>query len=155
MTKIVSEVDDKWTQEEVDARFPDVDPGVKPSGSRVVLQIRSAVHKSRGGVWFPPDISESELFLTQTGMVRAVGPVAFRNRDTLELWPEGVWAKIGSFVRMPKYNQDKWWVEYEVPGGKNREGQTIKNKALFMMVNDLDILGERTGNPFAIAGYLR
>lgn len=154
MSKMISEVDDKFTAEEVAERFPEVDPGVKPFGSRVVLQIRSPLHKSRGGILLPADVSEAEYFLTQTGMVRALGSVAFRNRTTLAAWPEGEWAQPGMFVRMPKYNQDKWWVEYELPS-KDKEGRAVKNKALFMMINDLDLLGERTGNPFAISGYLR
>lgn len=152
MTKMKTEIDEPWTKEEIAERFPDVDPGVKAFGSRVILQIRSPKKRTRGGIVLPDDIGDTELFLTQTGRVRALGPVAFRNRDTLEPWPEGPWVEVGMFVRMPKFNQDKWWVEYEVPV---KEGQPVKNKALFMIVNDLTLLGERTGNPFAISGYIQ
>lgn len=142
-----SEVDEPFTDADIKLRFPDVNAGIKPFGTRVMLQIRSPVHKTRGGVILPEDVGDTELFLTQTAMVRELGPVAFRDRKTLEPWPEGNWVKPGMFVRMPKYNQDKWWVEYE------REGLP-KGKALFMLINDLDLLGERTGNPFAIAAYV-
>lgn len=143
-----SEVDAPWTQEEVDERFPKVNAGIKPFGSRLLLQVRSPVAKTRGGIVLPEDIKDTELFLTQTAMVRELGPVAFKNRQTLEPWPEGEWVKPGIFVRIPKFNQDKWWVEFDRPGFAH------KSKALFMLINDLDILGERTGNPFAIAGYI-
>lgn len=151
MTKIKSEVDVEYSPEDIAERFPAVNPGVKAFGSRVILQIRSPRKRTKGGIELPDDVAETELFLTQTGMVRDIGPVAFRNRDTLEPWPEGAWVKEGTFVRMPKFNQDKWWVEYDMKLGD----RTVKNKALFMMIRDIDILGERTGNPFAISGYIQ
>lgn len=144
-----SEVDETYTEEEKKLRFPFVNPGIKPCGTRILLQVRSPVAKTKGGIVLPEDIAETELFLTQTAMVRELGPVAFRDRKTLEPWPEGAWVQPGMFIRMPKYNQDKWWVEFDRPGF------AYKSKALFMLINDLDVLGERTGNPFAIAGYIR
>lgn len=123
--------------------FPDVDPGYKPFGSRVVVQIRSPLKVTKGGIIVTEDTQDVELWNTQIGRIRATGPVAFRKRDTLKAWPEGDWAKPGVFVRIPRYNQDKWWVEYEIKVGE----QTIVNKALFMMIDDLDLLGEKTGSP--------
>lgn len=149
-----SEVDDKFTEAEVKQRFPHVNPGIRPCGTRVLLQVRSPMQKTRGGIMLPADVAEAELFLTQTAMVRELGPVAFKDRKTLEPWPEGAWVKPGMFVRMPKYNQDKWWVEYDT-GETLEGGKIVFNRALFMLINDLDVLGERTGNPFAIAGYIR
>lgn len=146
MRKLKSEIEKPFTQEEVDAVFPNVDAGLKPFGSRVLVQVRSPRVLTRGGIIMIPDVQEVELWNTQTGMVRGVGPVAFRDRKTLEKWPEGDWVKEGMFIRVPKYNQDKWWVEYEI--------EKTANKALFMLINDLDLLGEKTGNPLAVGTSL-
>jgi hypothetical protein len=65
--------------------------------------------------------------------VIACGPVAFRNRDNLEPWPEGDWVKPGDFVRIPKYGGDRWWVPTLDP---NRA-----EMALFILLRDKDIQG--------------
>lgn len=149
--KLKSEVESKYSQEDLDEAFPNVDPGIKPFGSRVLVQIRSPRAKTKGGLILTEDVKEIELWSTQTGMVRAVGPVAFRNRETLATFPEGEWVKEGMFVRIPKYNQDKWWVEYEI---ETTKGVVVTNRALFMLINDLDILGEKTGNPLALKAFV-
>jgi len=152
-TKLKSEIESEYTQKEVDEVFPNVATGIKPFGSRVVVQIRSPRKQTQRGLLLPDDVQEVELWNTQTGMVREIGPVAFRNRTTLEKWPEGAWVKEGMFVRIPKYNQDKWWIEYDT-GLLDSQGKSVMNKALFMMINDLDLLGEKVGNPLALKAYI-
>ncbi len=127
--------------------FPDVDPGFVPFGSRLIVQVRSPKAKS-GLVVLADETKEAELWNTQIAKVRAVGPVAFKNRTTLKDWPEGDWCEPGDFVRIPKYNQDKWIVEVEVPD------TTTKQQVLFMMVNDVDILAKKIGNPLEVKAYI-
>jgi len=43
--------DNTYTQAEIDAAFPNVDPGFKPFGTRVIVQIRSAKTKSKGALF--------------------------------------------------------------------------------------------------------
>jgi len=127
---------------EADA-FPDIDPGVRPFGSRVLLQIRKAKTKTKGGIILAGETRDTETWNTQVAKVRALGPLAFHNRNTMEPWPEGSWVKIGSYVRAPKYGGDRWSVRVE-------DGEEI----LFVLFNDLDLLGEITGDPLAMKSFL-
>ena len=127
---------------EADA-FPDIDPGVRPFGSRVLLQIRKAKTKTKGGIILAGETRDTETWNTQVAKVRALGPLAFHNRNTMEPWPEGAWVKVGSYVRAPKYGGDRWSVRVE-------DGEEI----LFVLFNDLDLLGEITGDPLAMKSFL-
>ncbi len=64
-----------------------------------------------------------------------MGEVAFKNRETLEGWPEGDWVKPGEYARIPKYGPDRWHVPLK-PGDPNTD------YALFCVVRDLDIIGK-------------
>lgn len=123
--------------------FPDVDAGVKPFGSRVLVQIRNPKMKSAGGIILHTETKETEKWNTQAARVISLGPLAFKNRNTMEPWPEGEWCVEGQFVRVPKYGGDRW----EVDGGD-------KGIALFVIFNDLDIVGQVTGNPLAMKAFI-
>lgn len=123
--------------------FPNVDPGVRPYGSRVLCQIRLSKEKTKGGLLLPDESRETERWNTQVAKVLEVGSLAFKNRNTQEPWPEGAWAKAGDFVRVPKYGGDKWSV-------KTDDGQEV----IFVILNDLDLVGEITGDPLAFKAFL-
>lgn len=131
-----------YTEDELSQAFPDVDPGFSPFGSRVIVQLRSVKEKSKGGIILTHDTKETELWNTQIGRVRALGPLAFQNRDTQKIWPEGKWCDVGDYVRIPKFNQDKWFVD--------QDGVQV----LFMLVNDLDLLAKKLGNPLEVKAYI-
>lgn len=133
---------ESYTKEEFAALFPDVDPGHKPYGTRVLLQLRSARERSKGGIIITSGDQEVEKWNTQVGLVRAIGPVAFVNRDTLQEWPEKAWCKVGTFVRIPKFNQDRW------------EVKRADHSVLFMLVKDVDLLAEVTGNPLEVKAFI-
>ena len=140
------EKDAPFTKEELAKAFPDVAPGFEPFGSRVIVQLRKPKIRTSGGIILAEDTIETEKWNTQIGKVRAVGSVAFRNRTTLEPWPEGNWVEAGDYVRIPKFNQDKWEVEY-IADGKNE-------LALFMLINDMDLLAKKIGNPLEVKAYV-
>lgn len=123
--------------------FPNVDPGVRPYGSRVLCQIRLSKEKTKGGLLLPDESRETERWNTQVAKVLEVGSLAFKNRNTQEPWPEGAWAKAGDFVRVPKYGGDKWSV-------KTDDDQEV----IFVILNDLDLVGEITGDPLAFKAFL-
>lgn len=135
--------DSSYTEEEITTAFPDIDPGFEPFGSRVIVQLRSPKVKSKGGILFVAETTETELWNTQIAKIRAIGPVAFKNRDSLADWPEKSWCSVGDYVRIPKYNQDKWVVDME-------DGSQV----LFMLVNDIDLLAKKTGNPLEVKAYI-
>ena len=127
----------------LDEAFPAVNAGVRPYGSRVLVQIRSPKKKSAGGIIIDTGSRDTEKWNTQIAKVVAIGPLAFHNRDTMQPWPEGAWAKVGDYIRVAKYGGDRW----EVPLEDNEA-------ALFVMFNDLDLLGEVTGDPLAIRAFI-
>jgi len=145
--------DSTYTEAELAKAFPDVDPGFEPFGSRVIVQIRSPKTITQGGIILTDDDKDTEKWNTQIGKVRAIGSVAFRNRTTLEPWPEGNWVQIGDYVRIPKFNQDKWEVDVEI-GEKNVMGQPIPTRVLFMLINDIDLLAKKIGNPLEVKAYV-
>ncbi len=125
--------------------FPAVDAGIQPFGSRVLIQIRTPKKKSAGGIII--DIhgsNETEKWNTQIGKVVALGPLAFKNRDSMTTWPEGEWCKAGEYVRVAKYGGDRW--EVKIPG--------TDDSAMFVIFNDLDIIGQVTGDPLAIRAFI-
>ena len=131
--------------ESIDQAFPEADPGLKPFGSRVLVQVRTPMTKTRGGIHLPDESRETEFWNTQVAKVIALGPVAYRNRDTLELWPEGEWVQPGAFVRVPKYGGDRW--EVPVPSSQD--------DALFVLFNDLELNGEITGDPLDMVAFIK
>lgn len=142
-----------YTAEELAKAFPDVDPGFEPFGSRVIVQLRSPKTITKGGIILTDDDKDTEKWNTQIGKIRAVGSVAFRNRTTLEPWPEGNWVHVGDYVRIPKFNQDKWEVDV-LCGEKNVMGQPIPTRVLFMLINDIDLLAKKIGNPLEVKAYI-
>jgi co-chaperonin GroES (HSP10) len=130
--------EDAWAE-----AFPDVHPGIQPFGSRVLVQIRTPRRVSRGGIILSAETQDTEKWNTQVAKVISVGPLAFKNRDTQKTWPEGEWCKPGDFVRVPKYGGDRW----EVPVNKN-------DSAMFVIFNDLDIIGQVVGDPLAVKAFI-
>jgi len=70
--------------------------------------------------------------------VISIGPLAFKKKDTMEPWPEGVWADPGQFVRVPKWGGDRF--EVRVPGEP-------EEPALFMLINDHELIAKVIGDP--------
>ena len=123
--------------------FPDIDPGVTPLGSRVLVQIRTPRTTTKGGLILADETQETEKWNTQVARVTACGPLAFHNRNTGLPWPEGSWVSPGDYVRCPKYGGDRW--EANGPDG------TV---ALFVIFNDLDLIGKVTGDPRQMKAFI-
>lgn len=109
--------------------FPEVDPLTAPAGSNVLVQIRTPKKKTSGGIHLISDARDTEFWTTQIGKVRAIGPLAYHNRNTFQPWPEGAWCKVGDYVRVPKFGGDRWTVP--IPG--------TDDEALMILFKDTDI----------------
>ena len=118
--------------------FPDVDSGIEPLGGRVLVQLRRVKRTTASGIVLAGETREFEKFNTQVAKVVALGALAFKKKDTLEPWPEGVWADVGSFVRVPKYGGDR----FEVAITNEPE-----EPALFMLINDHELIAKIKGDP--------
>jgi co-chaperonin GroES (HSP10) len=125
------------------AAFPDVHPGIIPFGYNVLLQLRTPKVVSRGGIIIPDDARDAERFRVQTGLVRAFGPSAFRNRNTMESWPEGAWCSEGDFVRCPLYGGDRWLVPL-------KDYENKEDVAVFIICKDTDLIGLVMRDPLDI-----
>lgn len=123
--------------------FPAAEAGIQPFGSRVLVQIRSPKQKTASGIILDTGTKDTEKWNTQVAKVITVGPLAFKNRTTMESWPEGSWCKEGDFVRVAKYGGDRW--EVSLPSGES---------ALFVIFNDLDIIGSVVGDPLLIRAFI-
>ena len=141
MQEIGNKID--FGYDSLDEAFPPCDPGVHPFGSRVLCQIRTPKAKTKGGIILTSDVRETEHYNTQVAKVIDMGSLAFKNRNTMESWPEGSWCEVGDFVRVPRYGGDRWSVK--TPDG---------DEAIVVIFNDLDLVGKVTGDPLAIRAFL-
>jgi len=134
-------------EQTLEEAFPDVDPMMTPYGARVLIQLRAVKEKvSKAGLVLVEETREAEKWNTMIGKVIAIGPLAFKKRDSMEPWPEGSWAEVGEFVRVPKWGGDRWEVDYE-NGEQN-------GKALFTFFNDHELIGKVTGDPLKIKAFI-
>lgn len=127
--------------------FPDVQPGMDPFGGRVVIQLRRIKKKTAGKIILVEETKENEKWNNMIGKVVRIGPLAFKNRDTMQPWPEGTWAEVGDYVRVPKWGGDRW--EIRVPGDDDQE-----DPVLFMTLNDHELIAKVTGNPLSFKAYV-
>ena len=131
----------------LDEAFPPVDPGCIPLGGRVLVQFKQAPQKTtKSGIILVAETKDTEKWNTQEATVIALGPLAYKNRDTMESWPEGTWAQVGDFVRMPKWGGDRW----EIPLTDDPEGE----RALFSVFEDRELISKVTGDPLKIRAWL-
>ena len=128
--------------------FPVVDPLMAPYGARVLIQLRAVKEKvTSAGIYIPEDTKETEKWNTMIGKVIALGPLAFKNRETMQPWAEGVWAAVGDFVRVPKWGGDRWEIDFNDDKG-------TQGRALFTFFNDHEIIGKVTGDQREIKAFI-
>jgi co-chaperonin GroES (HSP10) len=128
--------------------FPSVDPGAKPLGGRILVQLRrSKKATTASGIILVEETKETEKWQNMVAKVIEIGPLAFKNRDTMQGWPEGSWCVVGDYIRVPKWGGDRW--EVAVPGEDE-----LEDKALFMVINDHEVIAKLTGNPLAMKAFL-
>ena len=126
--------------------FPNVDPGQRPYGGRVIVQLLR-IKRTIGKLILVEEARENEKWNNMIGKVVSIGPLAFKNKDTMESWPEGSWAEVGSFVRVPRWGGDRW--ERNVPNADKDE-----DPVLFMTINDHELISEVTDNPLSFKTFV-
>jgi co-chaperonin GroES (HSP10) len=128
----------------IEDAFPNIEPGLQPYGSRVLVQIRRAKTRTASGIIVAPAARGVEQDLTQIAKVRALGPLAFKNRDKGVQWVEGAWCGPGEFVRVPQYGGDRWGVQ--IPA--------TDEYVTFCVFDDLDLIGKVTCDPLSVVAYI-
>lgn len=100
---------------------------------------------SSGGIALTEDTQDFEQGQTSIGKVISMGPLAFRDRDTMEPWPEGVWASIGDFIRVPRHGGDKWDIKF---------GDGVDDYARFSIIRDREVIALITADPLSFKDYV-
>lgn len=116
--------------EYIKEQFPEVDPGITPYGSRVLVQLRTVKAKTSGGIVLVEDTREFNKENTILARVISFGELAYRNRDTGQRWPEGTWCVPGDIVMIPKWGGLRF--ERPVPG--------TDEKAKFAVIQDHEVV---------------
>ena len=128
--------------------FPSVDPGAKPLGGRILVQLRRTKKKATSaGIILVEETKETEKWQNMVAKVIEIGPLAFKHRDTMAAWPEGSWCEVGEYIRVPKWGGDRW--EVKVPGEDD-----LEDPALFMVLNDHEVIAKLTGDPLAMKAFI-
>jgi co-chaperonin GroES (HSP10) len=130
--------------DELSWAFPDVKPGQSPFGGRIIVQLRRIKQKTAGKIILVEETKENEKWNNMIGKVVAIGPLAFKNRETMASWPEGSWAEIGDYVRVPRWGGDRW--ERPVPDDED--------PVLFMTINDHELIAKVTDNPLSFKSFV-
>lgn len=137
-----------FNEAEIAWAFPSVDPGAKPLGGRVLVQLRRTKQKTTSaGIILVQETKETEKWQNMVAKVIEIGPLAFKHRDTMQSWPEGSWCNVGDYIRVPKWGGDRW--EVNVPGADDYE-----ERSLFMVLNDHEVIAKLTGDPLAMRAFL-
>ena len=129
-------------EDELSWVFPSIDPGNRPLGARVIVQLRRTRTKTKSGIMLATDTKQAEQWNNQVAKVIAVGPLAYRNRDTKDAWPEGAWCNEGDYVRVPRWGGDRWTVKH---------GDDEITCCVFM---DHEIIAAVTGDPLQQKNYI-
>jgi co-chaperonin GroES (HSP10) len=127
--------------------FPSVNPGAKPLGGRILVQMRRTKKETKGGIILVKDVKETEKWQNMVAKVVDIGPLAFKHRDTMQAWPEGSWCAVGDYIRVPKWGGDRW--EVKVPGDDD-----LEEPVLFAILNDHEVIAKVTGNPIEVKAFL-
>jgi co-chaperonin GroES (HSP10) len=130
--------------DELSWAFPEVTPGQSPFGGRIIVQLRRIKQKTAGKIILVEETKENEKWNNMIGKVVAVGPLAFKNRETMASWPEGSWAEVGDYVRVPRWGGDRW--ERPVPDDED--------PVLFMTINDHELIAKVTDNPLSFKSFV-
>ena len=133
--------------DDLDWFFPEINAGIEPYGSRILVQIRGVKEKLNQFLFVPEKTQEIQRDNTQVAKVLAVGPLAYKSRDTMKQWPEGAWCKPGDFIYLPKYVGQRFEVNLPKPLFHATYGKV--EKVQFGIFDDLNILG-RVPDPLAI-----
>jgi len=142
----ISVTNDVPDAKELDWAFPEVEPGMQPYGGRIIIQLRR-VKKRKGMIYLVEETKENEKWNNMIGKVIAIGPLAFKNRDTMTSWPEGSWANVGDFVRVPRWGGDRW----EIKDPTDEQGE---DPVLFMTINDHELIARVTANPLSFKAFV-
>jgi co-chaperonin GroES (HSP10) len=129
--------------ESLEEAVPACDSGVIPLGARILLQLKSVKKASKGGILLVKETRETESAQSMIAKVIAVGPLAFKNRETAAEWSEGVWCKEGDYCRVPRWSGDRFVVPHPTDSEDEISFQVMNDFELFARVDPEKVLNMR------------
>jgi co-chaperonin GroES (HSP10) len=99
------------------------------------------------GIILVEETRETEKWQNMVAKVIELGPIAFKKRDTMEPWVEGIWCEVGDYIRVPKWGGDRW--EVSLPNAEKGD-----DPVLFMVLNDHEVIAKITGDPLAVKAFI-
>ena len=113
--------------------------------TRLVSLAYAAIFTLTGGIILAEPTKDTEAWNINVAKVLRSGPLAFKRRDDPDTpWPEGVWAKEGDFVMVPRYGGDRRSIDLN-------DGLP---PVVIVLLDDRNLLGRITGNPCKIRAYI-
>lgn len=116
----------------IEQAFPKMESGFMPFGEKVLIQLRCFRRKTASGIVLPEDTRDFNQSKVSSGLVVALGPLAYHNIKTGEAWPEGNWASVGDIVRVPIYGGDRWSLPHP---------EDPQDRVYFAVVRDVELAG--------------
>lgn len=94
---------------ELEDLFPQVDCPYVPAGPYCVVQDRTASLKTKGGVWKPETVRETDAYQENLGRIIAMGATVGYDKDSLD-WTDGAdrllpgwpWYEIGDVILLSR-----------------------------------------------------
>ena len=120
----------------VSKNFPEVDCGREPLGNKITVQLM-LIPKKKGNIILSSDTQEFNKNSTVVCRVVKVGQIAYRDRNSGEIWKEDAWCEIGDIVLMPRYGG---FNRVEIPLDDDQD-QTV----IFATYNDYDVVDKVVG----------
>ena len=105
----------------------------EPRGFKLLIEKPKPKDKTEGGILLPDQAIEAENYLSICAKLIAVGPLAWRNRETGERWKGGAWAKEGDWVIVPKFTQFKMEID-------NKEYRFINDDEIIAVISDPTVI---------------
>lgn len=107
--------------------FPETKLDTAPAGTQITLQMPVMPERIRG-LLIPEDTAETIEWQASFGKVIAVAPMAFKNPNNGQEWPDGPMCKVGDVIRYRQNTGQKW--------------RSAGNKRVrFLQIPDVSVLG--------------
>jgi len=160
----------EFAYDSIEDAFPIAEPGRKPFGNNVLVQVRQPKTRTKGGLILSQDARSTEHYNTRVAKIVDVGPLCFSSTHTTfdadgkprshnVPWPEGPWFKVGNFVEIPQYGGQRFVVPFKVerdefdPGPGKMVKKTVTEEVTFAFFKAKDIIALITADPRQIKSY--
>jgi len=105
----------------------------QPQGWKLLIEKPKPKEKTDGGILLPDQAIEAENYLSICAKLVAVGPMAWKDRETGKPWSSGAWAKVGDWIIVPKFTQFRMDIQ-------DKEYRFINDDEIIAVVQDPTVI---------------